>query len=122
MDLYRACHPDRLPGLVRPVGLCRRAAEKGDRHPQNPGGRYQGDRGAAVQGVFYLVLLATLLAFPLAWYARQAWLQHFAYRIAMPLEVFVIAGLAAAGLAFGTVSFQALRAANANPVRNLRIE
>lgn len=70
----------------------------------------------------YLVLVAALLAFPLAWYAMQLWLQHFAYRIAMPLEVFAIAGLAAAGLAFGTVSYQALRAARANPVRNLRTE
>ncbi|MGV3503222.1 MAG: ABC transporter permease [Adhaeribacter sp.] len=70
----------------------------------------------------YLVAVAALLAFPLAWYAMQVWLQHFAYRIAMPLEVFGIAGLAAAGLAFGTVSYQALRAATANPVRNLRTE
>lgn len=70
----------------------------------------------------YLVGVATLLAFPLAWYAMQLWLQNFAYRIGMPAGIFLLAGMGAAILAFGTVSFQAIRAAAANPVRNLRTE
>jgi putative ABC transport system permease protein len=69
-----------------------------------------------------LVIVASLIAFPLAWYAMHRWLQDFAYRIDMPLAVFLVGGLAASVLAFGTVSFQAVKAAGANPVRNLRTE
>jgi putative ABC transport system permease protein len=69
-----------------------------------------------------LVLVAALIAFPLAWYAMHEWLQDFAYRIDMPIWVFIVAGGVAALVAFLTVSYQALRAATANPVANLRIE
>jgi putative ABC transport system permease protein len=68
------------------------------------------------------VLLATLIAFPIAWYGMSRWLEDFAYRIAMPWWVFLFAGLMAALVAFCTVSVQAMRAASANPVKNLRTE
>jgi putative ABC transport system permease protein len=67
-----------------------------------------------------LVLVAAVIAFPAAWLAMNRWLQDFAYRIDMPLWAFIIAGLLAAVVAFLTVGYQAVRAATANPVRNLR--
>ncbi|QJX47032.1 FtsX-like permease family protein [Hymenobacter taeanensis] len=67
-----------------------------------------------------LVLVAALIAFPAAWLAMSRWLQDFAYRIDLPLWAFVAAGLLAAAVAFLTVGYQALRAATANPVNNLR--
>ena len=69
-----------------------------------------------------LVLLALLLAVPIAWYLSDAWLQNFAFRTAMPWWVFMLAGFMALGLAFLTVSVQSLRAALANPVDSLRNE
>ena len=69
-----------------------------------------------------LVLLAALIAFPLAWYAMSKWLEDFAYRIDIPLWVFLAAGVIATLIAFLTISFQAIKAATANPVNNLRTE
>ncbi len=69
-----------------------------------------------------LVLLATLLAFPMAWYAMHAWLQDFAYRINIPLWIFLVAGSTGSFVALATVSYQAFRAAILNPVQNLRNE
>ena len=69
-----------------------------------------------------LVIVAALVAFPLAWYAMQKWLQDFAYRIDMPVWVFLMASVVAALVAFLTISYQAIKAATANPVRNLRFE
>jgi putative ABC transport system permease protein len=69
-----------------------------------------------------LVLIASLIAFPVAWWAMNQWLQGFAYRIHISWWVFVIAGLAALGIALVTVSFQAIKAATANPVTSLRSE
>ncbi|TPE42973.1 ABC transporter permease [Pontibacter mangrovi] len=69
-----------------------------------------------------LVIIAALIAFPLAWYAMSQWLQNFAYRIEMPVWVFLAAGATAAAVAFLTVSYQALKAASANPVANLRFD
>ncbi|GAA4325314.1 ABC transporter permease [Flaviaesturariibacter amylovorans] len=68
------------------------------------------------------VLLATCISFPVAWFVMSRWLQDFAYRIDMPWWVFLVAGAVAALVAFCTVSLQALRAASANPVKNLRTE
>jgi putative ABC transport system permease protein len=69
-----------------------------------------------------LVIIAALLAFPVAWYAMHNWLQDFAYRINMQWWVFVLAGVLAAVIALITVSFQAIKAAIANPVKSLRTE
>jgi putative ABC transport system permease protein len=69
-----------------------------------------------------LVIIAAVIAFPVAWYAMNKWLQDFAYRITIPWWVFVIAGILAAIIAFVTISLQAVKAANANPVKSLRTE
>jgi putative ABC transport system permease protein len=69
-----------------------------------------------------LVVLAAILAFPLALYAMRQWLQDFAYRIDIPVWVFFAAGGIAAVVAFLTISYQALKAATTNPVKNIRVE
>jgi len=69
-----------------------------------------------------LVLVANLFAWPLAYLAAQRWLEHFAYRIAMSWQTFLMAGLAALLVALLTVSFQSIKAALADPVKSLRYE
>ncbi len=69
-----------------------------------------------------LVLIASLIAFPAAWWATNKWLQSFAYRINISWWVFIAAGAAAILIALITVSFQAIKAAIANPVKSLRTE
>jgi putative ABC transport system permease protein len=69
-----------------------------------------------------LVIIAALLAFPVAWWALHKWLQDFAYRISIEWWVFVVAALSALLIALLTVSFQAIKAAIANPVKSLRTE
>jgi putative ABC transport system permease protein len=69
-----------------------------------------------------LVIVAAVIAFPVAWYVMNQWLQDFAYRINIPWWVFILAGILAAGIALFTISFQAVKAAVANPVKNLRTE
>jgi putative ABC transport system permease protein len=69
-----------------------------------------------------LVLIAAIIAFPLAWFAMSKWLEDFAYRINIPWWIFIVAGMIAAVVAFATISFQAMKAANANPVKSLRTE
>ena len=69
-----------------------------------------------------LVLIASVIAFPLAWWVMSKWLQDFSYRITMSWWMFLIAGIAALFVAVITVSFQALKAAVANPVKSLRTE
>jgi putative ABC transport system permease protein len=69
-----------------------------------------------------LVCLAILLASPLAWWIMHNWLQDFAYRVNISWWVFVAAGGIALFIAVITVSFQAIKAAVANPVKSLRTE
>jgi putative ABC transport system permease protein len=69
-----------------------------------------------------LVLIALIIASPLAWLSMHEWLQDFAYRIGITWWVFGLAGLAAIIIAFLTISFQAIKAAIANPVKSLRTE
>lgn len=69
-----------------------------------------------------LVLIASVIAFPIAWYAMAHWLQDFAYRIDIQWWVFVLSAILALIVALGTVSFHAIRAAMANPVKSLRSE
>ncbi len=86
--------------------------------------------GASVTGIIgllskdflKLVLLALVIATPLAWYFMHKWLQDFAYRISIGCWVFIIAGLLALVIAFMTIGFQAIKAAMANPVKSLRTE
>jgi putative ABC transport system permease protein len=69
-----------------------------------------------------LVLIASLIAFPVAWWTMNKWLQSFAYRIHISWWVFAVAGLIALLIALITVSFKAIKAAVANPVKSLRTE
>jgi putative ABC transport system permease protein len=69
-----------------------------------------------------LVLIAFVIASPLAWYFMNKWLNDYAYRIDIGWTVFVITGVLAVGIAVLTISIQSVRAATANPVKNLRTE
>ncbi|WP_367120209.1 ABC transporter permease, partial [Spirosoma sp. 48-14] len=68
------------------------------------------------------VLIAILLASPIAWWAMNQWLADFAYRVNIQWWVFALAGLLAIGIALLTVSFQSIKAALMNPVKSLRSE
>ncbi len=86
--------------------------------------------GASIQNIVSLlsrdfvklVLIANLIAWPVAWFTLALWLQGFAYRINMNGWIFLLVGMAALLIALITVSFQAIRAALANPVKSLRTE
>ncbi|ODS84515.1 MAG: hypothetical protein ABS46_03115 [Cytophagaceae bacterium SCN 52-12] len=69
-----------------------------------------------------LVLISVIIASPIAWWAMNNWLDDFAYRIDIQWWMFAAAGLAAVAIALFTISFQAIRAATANPVESLRTE
>jgi len=69
-----------------------------------------------------LVGVSALIAFPVAGWAMYKWLQDFAYRINLQWWVFLAAGIVAAAVAFFTIGLQAVKAANTNPVKNLRTE
>ena len=86
--------------------------------------------GASVPGIVQLVskdflklvVVAAIIAFPVAWFAMNKWLEDFAYRTSIHWWIFIIAGIIATIVAFVTIAFHAISAANANPVRNLRTE
>ena len=86
--------------------------------------------GASVSGIvkllsqdfLKLVLISIVLAIPIAWYFMQDWLQDYAYRIEINWWVFIIAGVVAILIAMVTVSFQAIKAAIANPADSLKTE
>ncbi|MEP7107189.1 MAG: ABC transporter permease [Ferruginibacter sp.] len=86
--------------------------------------------GASVSGLaallskdfLKLVILSCIVAFPVAWWAMHNWLQDYQYRISINWLIFLIAGMAAILIAVVTVSFQAIKAAIANPVKSLRTE
>ena len=69
-----------------------------------------------------LILIACLIAFPLSYWAMHKWLEDFAYRTTISSWTFVVAGVVALSIALITVSFQAIKAAVANPVKSLRTE
>jgi putative ABC transport system permease protein len=69
-----------------------------------------------------LILLSTIVAFPLAWWVMNTWLQDFAYRVNMGWWIFILAGASALLIALTTISFQAIKAALANPAKSLRTE
>lgn len=69
-----------------------------------------------------LVLIALVIASPLAWLAMDSWLQNYAYKVAISWWMFFIAGVVAITIALLTVSFQAIKAAISNPVKSLRTE
>lgn len=69
-----------------------------------------------------LVVISILIATPVAWQLMNKWLQDFAYRISIQWWVFIVAGVLAILIALMTISFQAIKAAFANPVKSLRSE
>lgn len=86
--------------------------------------------GAGVSGIvlllskdfIQLVVISLVIAFPAAWWAMDRWLQNYAYRISINGWMFIGAGLLAISIAAITISFQAIKAAMANPVKSLRTE
>jgi putative ABC transport system permease protein len=68
------------------------------------------------------VLLANIIAWPAAFYFMNNWLQNFAYRATLGIEIFILSGLLTLIIALGTISYQSIRAASANPVESLRYE
>ena len=86
--------------------------------------------GASVQGIvtllskdfLKLILISFLIASPVAWMLMHSWLASYTYQVNISLWVFIIAGALSAAIAFITVSFQAIKAAIANPIKSLRTE
>jgi len=86
--------------------------------------------GASIAAIFFLLskeflkwlVLANLIAWPVAYYFMNRWLQDFAYRININWWIFVLSGSIALAIALLTVSYQAIKAATANPVESLRYE
>lgn len=72
--------------------------------------------------LIYLVLIATAIGSPIAWFAATKWLQSFAYRTTIHWWVFIAAGLVAVVIAFLTISVRSVKAALANPAKSLRSE
>jgi putative ABC transport system permease protein len=114
--------------LISCMGLFGLAAYTAERRKKEIGVRKV--LGSTVSGIVSLlskdfmglVLISLLIAGPLAWWAMKNWLEGFAYRIEIDVWVFIIAGVVAIGIALLTVSFQAVKAAIANPVKSLRTE
>jgi len=69
-----------------------------------------------------LVIISIVIASPIAWWAMNKWLQDFAYKTNISWRVFFLAGLIAVFIALATISFQSIKSAVANPVKNLRSE
>jgi putative ABC transport system permease protein len=69
-----------------------------------------------------LVMLAMIIAIPVAWIVAGKWLEHYPYRIALSWWMFAAAGILVIFIALATVSFQAIKAALSNPVKSLRTE
>jgi putative ABC transport system permease protein len=86
--------------------------------------------GASMNSVFrlltqnfvILVLISFAIAAPVGWYVMNQWLLDFAYKTEITWDIFLVSGACALAVALGTVSYQAVRAALANPVTNLRSE
>ena len=86
--------------------------------------------GASVQSVvtllstnfIKLILIAFIIAAPVAWFVNDKWLQNFPYRINMSWKVFAVAALCMIVLAVTTISYQSIRAALMNPVKSLKVE
>jgi len=68
------------------------------------------------------VLTANLIAFPVAYFLMDSWLQNYAYRINISWWIFLISGGIALVIALATIGFRAIKAATANPVKSLRYE
>ena len=69
-----------------------------------------------------LVLIANIFAWPIAYYFMNKWLLNFAYKIELHAWTFLLVGIVTILIAFITISFQAIKAATANPVKSLNVE
>ena len=69
-----------------------------------------------------LIIIANVIALPLAYYLLQNWLQDFAYRVSLNLWLFMAAGIIALLVALFTISVQVIKAALSNPVKSIRYE
>ncbi len=78
--------------------------------------------GMIIKDFLKLVVIASLFAFPIAWWGMNKWLQNFAYRVGISWWIFLIAALLAIVVTLATISFQAIKAAITNPVTSLRSE
>ena len=86
--------------------------------------------GSSVEGIVFLlskdllkpVMLGTIIAVPIGYYIMQSWLENFAYRVSIHWWIFGIAGMVAVIIAVITLSFQAIKAAIANPIKSLRTD
>ena len=111
-----------MPWLIWPGFFYGGSAYKRSRHTQSV--------GASVRNIIFLlskeftilIMVAFIIAAPVAWYIMHNWLQDFAYRIDVGWWIFIVAGLAALLIALFTVSTQALKAAFTNPIKSLRTE
>ena len=86
------------------------------------GGSVSGIVMLLAKDLLRLVLIAIVIATPVAWLAMSKWLQNFQYKISIAWWVFFIAGMLALVIAFLTISFKAIKAAAANPVKSLKTE
>jgi putative ABC transport system permease protein len=76
-----------------------------------------------INGSFFrLILVANIIAWPLAWFAMHKWLENYAYRTAISWWIFPLAGIISIAIGFITVTFQSLRAASTNPAETLHYE
>ena len=114
--------------FVGSLGLFGLAAYSAERRRKEVGIRKV--LGATTQGIVLLlskdfiklVIISLTISSPLAYYFMHQWLDDFAYRINLAWWMFAVAAIVAISIAFITVSFQAIKAAIANPVRSLRTE
>ena len=114
--------------LISCLGLFGLAAYTAERRTKEIGVRKV--LGASVPGIavllskdfLKLVIVSCVVAFPVAWILMNNWLQNYQYRITISWWIFLIAGAVAVFIALLTVSFQAIKAAIANPVKSLRSE
>lgn len=117
LSIFIACMG--LFGLAT-LAVTRRTKEIGIRKVL--GANVSGIVGLLSKDFAKLIIIAAVIAFPLAWWFMNDWLKDFAYRVNISWWVFVLAGVAALLVALFTISFQAIRAALANPVKSLRTE
>jgi len=86
------------------------------------GANVSGIVGMIIKDFLKLVIIASMFAFPIAWWGMNKWLMNFAYRVGIGWWIFIIAALIAVVVTVVTISYQAIKAAIANPVTSLRSE
>ena len=114
--------------IITCLGLFGLAAYTAERRTKEIGVRKV--LGASVAGItgliskdfLKLVIISSVISFPVAWWLMHNWLQNYAYRVRISWWVFIVAAALATCIALFTVSFQAIKAALANPVKSLRTE